>query len=115
MRRAWLVIGCGVLLAAPALAQSATSDPTHLGVQSCAGNNCHGAVAPVGASRVPQNEYFIWSQKDKHAKAYAVLANDRSKLIAKNLGLADAEHAALCLDCHADNVSADHRGPQFQL
>jgi Cytochrome c554 and c-prime len=104
---------CAALLAVatPAFAD----DAIHLGVQSCAGNNCHGAVRPLPNSDVPQNEYFIWSQKDKHAQAYTVLSNDRSKRIAKNLGLADAEHASLCLDCHADNVPADRRGPQFQL
>jgi hypothetical protein len=116
MNRTWLAIICATLLglALPAHAD----DPIHIGVQSCAGNNCHGAVQPIGASRVPQNEYFIWSQKDKHAQAYTVLTNDRSKRIAKNLGLADPdhpEHASLCLDCHADNVPPTQRGAQFQL
>jgi hypothetical protein len=115
-RFSW-AIACAALLALalPASAQTPNADAIHLGVQSCAGNNCHGAVQPIGSSRVPQNEYFIWSQKDKHAQAYAVLTSDRSKRIAKNLGLADAEHAPLCLDCHADNVPPAQRGPQFQL
>ena len=115
----WRALACAVLvaLAMPALAQMQTvsSDAKHLGVQSCAGNNCHGAVERLPGSHVPQNEYFIWSQKDKHAQAYAVLSNDRSKRIAKNLGLADATTAPLCLDCHADNVPPERRGPQFQL
>jgi Cytochrome c554 and c-prime len=116
MNRTWLAIICAALLglALPARAD----DPIHIGVHSCAGNNCHGAVQPIGASRVPQNEYFIWSQKDKHAQAYAVLTNDRSKRIAKNLGLADPDHperASLCLDCHADNVPPAQRGAQFEL
>jgi len=102
-------------LATPVLAQTASGDAKHLGVESCAGNNCHGAVRPLPGSHVPQNEYFIWSQKDKHAQAYTVLSNDRSKRIAKNLGLADATTAPLCLDCHADNVPPERRGPQFQL
>ena len=109
----WRALACAVLLALAAPARA--DDAVHLGVQSCAGNNCHGAVHPIGNSRVPQNEYFVWSQKDKHAQAYTVLSNDRSKRIAKNLGLPDAEHATICLDCHADNVAAAQRGPQFQL
>jgi len=111
------VLACAALFvfATPALALAENGDAKHLGVQSCAGNNCHGAVQPLPNSQVPQNEYFIWSQKDKHAQAYAVLTNDRSKRIAKNLGLADAEHAPLCLDCHADNVPPDRQGPQFKL
>jgi hypothetical protein len=106
-----IVCAAFLAIATPALAD----DAIHLGVQSCAGNNCHGAVRPLPNSDVPQNEYFIWSQKDKHAQAYTVLSNDRSKRIAKNLGLADAEHAPLCLDCHADNAPPDRRGPQFQI
>jgi Cytochrome c554 and c-prime len=116
MNRTWLAIICAALLGLSLPARA--DDAIHIGVQSCAGNNCHGAVQPIGASRVPQNEYFIWSQKDKHAQAYTVLTNDRSKRIARNLGLADPdhpEHASLCLDCHADNVEPAHRGPQFQL
>jgi hypothetical protein len=113
----WRGVACAVFLgfAVPALAQATNDDATHVGVQSCAGNNCHGAVQPIGGSRVPQNEYFIWSRNDKHAAAYTVLTNDRSKRIARNLGLDDAEHASLCLDCHTDNVPTDRRGPQFQL
>jgi cytochrome c554/c'-like protein len=102
-------------LAAPALAQTANDNVTHVGVQSCAGNNCHGAVKPVAGARVQQNEYFIWSQKDKHSKAYTVLREPRSLRIAKNLGLPDAEHAVLCLDCHADNVPPEQQGPQYQI
>ncbi|HEX3865052.1 MAG TPA: multiheme c-type cytochrome [Stellaceae bacterium] len=87
----------------------------HLGVASCAGNNCHGAVEPFKTSRVMQNEYLVWSQKDQHSKAFAALRNERGLRIAANLGLPDAEHAELCLGCHADNVPANRRGPQFQL
>jgi hypothetical protein len=75
MNIALRAIVCAALLAAatPALAD----DAIHLGVQSCAGNNCHGAVQPLPNSDVPQNEYFFWSQKDKHAQAYTLLSNDR--------------------------------------
>jgi hypothetical protein len=106
-----IILAALVVVAAPVRAD----DAVHLGVQSCAGNNCHGAVQPIGNSRVPQNEYFTWSQKDKHAQAYAVLSNDRSKRIARNLGIEDPAKASLCLDCHADNVPAAQQGPQFQL
>jgi hypothetical protein len=104
-----------------ARAAGVADDGVHLGVASCAGNNCHGAVEPLKASRVQQNEYLIWAQKDKHSRAYAVLKDERSQRIARNLGLLnskgepDAENAAICLDCHADNVAPDRRGRQFQL
>ena len=91
------------------------TDGMHLGVASCAGNNCHGAVERFKTSHVAQNEYLIWSQKDKHSGAFAVLREERGKRIAANLGLPDAEHAELCLGCHADNVPLARRGPQFKL
>jgi hypothetical protein len=78
---------------APAATAPIPSDGVHLGVASCAGNNCHGSIEPYKTSRVAQNEYLIWVQKDRHSKAFAVLREDRSKRIAANLGLPDAEHA----------------------
>ena len=115
-----LILGCAIAVPAPAqqtAAQPNTAgvDPVHIGVASCAGNNCHGAVQPLRNSHVDQNEYLIWRQKDKHSKAFAVLREERGLRIARNLGLPDAEHAKVCLDCHADNVAQDRRGPLFQI
>jgi hypothetical protein len=111
------LLACGLATAAvEAAAQTAAAaDGVHLGVASCAGSTCHGAVQPLKGSSVAQNEYITWSRKDKHAKAYTVLGEERSQRIARNLGLADARTAQVCLDCHADNVPADRRGPQFQI
>ena len=105
---------CAIAAAGPGWTQGASEDGTHLGVASCAGNNCHGAVQPFKTSRVAQNEYLIWAQKDKHSKAFAVLREERGRRIAQNLGLPDAEHAEICLACHADNVPPARRGPQFR-
>lgn len=91
------------------------SDDIHLGVASCAGSTCHGSIEPWKKSNVLQNEYITWQREDKHAKAYDVLLNDRSKRIARNLGLPDAHTAQVCLDCHADNVPMDKRGTTFQI
>ena len=113
------LLACGLAGATvEAAAQTPATPPAdgvHLGVASCAGSTCHGAVQPLKGSSVAQNEYITWSRKDKHAKAYAVLGEERSQRIAHNLGLADARTAQVCLDCHADNVPADRRGPQFQI
>jgi hypothetical protein len=114
-----LLVGAAMAIAGPATAQTAqtaaSEDGAHLGVASCAGNNCHGAVEPFKTSRVAQDEYLIWSQKDKHRKAFAVLGEEPGRRIAQNLGLPDAEHAEICLGCHADNVPPARRGPQFRL
>jgi len=88
----------------------------HLGVATCGGSTCHGAVEPFKQSNVLQNEYVTWTQKDKHAAAYKILLNERSQRIAKNLGLAKPAHEAPeCLNCHAHFPKEDMRGPQFQL
>jgi hypothetical protein len=87
----------------------------HLGVASCASSTCHGAAVPVDGGVVQQNEFAIWQNRDKHAVAYEVLGNDLSRRIAANLGIGDAREAGICLDCHADNVPPERRGPQFQL
>ena len=87
----------------------------HLGVASCAGSTCHGAAAPLPGSNVLQNEFVTWQQKDQHHKAYEVLLNDRSKRIARNLGLEAAHTADLCLDCNADNPPKDKQHVTFQV
>ncbi len=86
-----------------------------MGVFSCSGSTCHGAVQKWPNSRVLQNEFVTWQRKDKHSKAYKVLLNERSKRIAKNLGLKSAETADMCLDCHADNVAKKNRHRTFQM
>jgi hypothetical protein len=108
------------LAASVAWAQEATQLPfkstaVHLGVSSCAGSSCHGALEPWPNSTVQQNEFVIWQDKDPHAKAYKTLMSEQSKRIAKNLGLANAYEADMCLDCHADNIPADRRAKGFQI
>ena len=105
-----------VLLPIHGGAQQQLADGVHLGVGSCAGDNCHGAVNRVAGARVAQNEYLIWKNRDKHAKAYAVLTGDVGKRIAANLGLKNgAENDPMCLSCHADYVAPNRRGPRYQL
>lgn len=74
----------------------------YLGPASCASSTCHGSVKPRGAFDVKQNEYFIWSKQDKHSRAYEVLLNERSLVIARNLRLkGKPSESAECLTCHA--------------
>ena len=100
--------------AAAALPQNSTDKS--LGMGSCASSLCHGAVETWKKSNVLQNEYVTWSRRDKHARAYTVLLNDRSKEIARKLELpVPAHRSALCLDCHAHNVPEPRRGEHFVL
>lgn len=106
-------LGGAAVFGAAAAAQTAD---IHLGVASCAGSTCHGAPEPFQNSPVLQNEYVTWQKYDSHSKAYDVLLEDRSKRIARNLGLDEPAHEAEeCLVCHASNVPQELRGARFQI
>jgi len=97
------------MFAAPGIAEK------HMGVATCASSQCHGSAIPRDGTGVLQNEYVTWTQSDPHSKAYEILSNEQSRRIAARLGIGRAREADICLDCHADNVSADQRGEKFQL
>lgn len=88
----------------------------HLGVASCAGSTCHGRQVADGAV-VRQDELLRWQEDSStsgaHSRAFRTLGTARSAAIARNLGLASAETAPMCLGCHSDNASAT--GPKHQL
>lgn len=87
-----------------------------LGVASCSSSLCHGSVAPWQGDGVRQDEYVIWSRSDRHARAYHTLLTERSREIARHLGLKEPAHRAPeCLDCHAHHVPAARRGEKFDL
>jgi len=115
-------------LAAACLAQAQAQEPAtpltdgvaHMGVSSCSSAGCHGdqVSGPGAGPVVGQNEYFRWRSSGEagaHSRAYAVLLTPHGQRIARNLGIGKAEEAAVCLDCHADNVALDQRSERFQL
>lgn len=101
----------GSLMAAEPLVTNAV----HLGVASCAASTCHGGIEAAHSGSILGNEFVTWTRRDAHARAYATLQSARSQAIAAKLGLQSAVSAKICLDCHADNVPAAQRGPDFQL
>lgn len=73
-----------------------------VGTVNCASSTCHGSIPPLEGSNVLQNEYTTWLRMDAHTQAYAVLLNEKSRSIARKLGLKEGAHrASLCLDCHS--------------
>src|SRR6185436_1298703 len=85
----------------------ATQTGQYLGGAQCANSGCHGSTLPLKETRVLQNEYYTWLDADRHAKAYAVLFNNVSARIVKNMRLKKrAYEESLCLDCHSTNVPA---------
>ena len=53
-----------------------------VGTVNCASSTCHGSVKSWKDSNVLQNEYITWSRVDKHARAYNIVLNERSRRIA---------------------------------
>lgn len=102
-------------LAGPSARSSTAASGQHLGVASCASSLCHGSAKATTAYSVAQNEYVTWSHFDPHAGAYRALVDERGAAIARRLGLPNAYQAKVCLDCHADNVAQEARGPRFQI
>src|SRR6266516_4277614 len=89
------------LLTAIAAQARQNAPPIYTGAGSCSSSNCHGSVWPKTGGNINQNEYTVWSTKDRHSKAYSVLLEPRSKQIARNLKIGKPEAEALCLNCHA--------------
>jgi hypothetical protein len=116
-----VVIG-GLLPAAPLAPDvvHAQGNLKYTGAASCAASNCHGSTKPK-ADFPKMNENIIWFQKDKHAKGYNTLINEKLKSgvspskIAANLKIAKAEQSSKCLVCHGVDVPKELRGPKFDI
>ena len=80
-------------------------DSKFVGAVSCNSSSCHGGA---GQKR---SQYITWSQKDFHAKAFAILTNARSARIAEALGISEAQSSARCTVCHSPFQSV----PQTRL
>ncbi len=66
-----------------------------VGSLGCKSSSCHGGAGPQ------REQFMIWSQRDFHAKAYAVLINARSARIAESFGPQPAQANARCTVCHS--------------
>jgi hypothetical protein len=116
------VIVGGLLPTAPLApdAAHAQGNLKYTGAASCGASNCHGSTKPR-PDYPKMNENIIWFQKDKHAKGYATLLNEKLRSgvspskIAANLKLGKPEQSSKCLVCHAVDVPKELRGPKFDL
>jgi hypothetical protein len=114
MRHALLALAALALLAAlVAAAPEARSNTAvtgaHLGVASCAGSTCHGRMTGDGPV-VRQDEISKWQEPSTpagaHSRAFDLLNNRRSQVIARNLGIGNPAAAEMCLGCHSSALSA---------
>jgi len=113
--RVLLALGIGGFGLAASADPATIDDNIHFGAASCAGGACHGRSSRQDNRTVWLNEHRIWRAQDYHSRAYKTLLSPESKLLAKKLGIASPHTADICLDCHADNVPAEKRGPEFNL
>src|SRR2546428_5610861 len=127
-RVAWGAVVAIVILAAVIGGKAPTSAPLvpdlvhaqgnykYTGAASCGSSSCHGSNKPK-AEFPKMNENIIWTQKDKHAKAYATLTNEKLKSgvspskIAQKLKIAKAQTSSKCPVCHPHATNAEPPGP----
>ncbi len=86
-----------------------------MGAASCSGSACHGGTSARTKLKIAQNEFYIWSEKDSHAKAYEALMNADSKRIAHNLKIDKPERSPRCLVCHAMDVDVHRQGSLYDI
>lgn len=106
-----VLYGCAGLVAVALLALgtrslcAADEANQYVGAEKC--KNCH-AAASKG------DPYGQW-MKTKHAKAFATLASDEAKKVAKEKGVADPQKDKACLQCHvtAFDAPAAMKGKKF--
>jgi len=77
------------------LKQARADGEKFVGAVGCRSSSCHGGA---GENR---SQYITWSQKDFHAKAFAILLDARSARIAEAIGIAEAQSSARCTVCHS--------------
>jgi hypothetical protein len=94
-----LVLAAPAVLSAKEPRQIRESGGAFVGSVGCKSSSCHGGAGPK------RSQYFTWSQKDFHTKAYAVLLNSRSERIAESLGIPAAQTSARCTTCHSPTQS----------
>jgi hypothetical protein len=78
-----------------------------VGSVGCKSSSCHGGA---GEKR---SQYQTWSQRDFHARSYAVLTDARSARIADTLGISPAQTSNRCTVCHSplQSVTPVRLGP----
>jgi hypothetical protein len=85
-----------------------------LGVAGCTPAGCHNGNAE---GKVKGSEYGVWINRDRHARAYEVLFEPRSRQMVTDRYGPEAKspsETALCLKCHAADPALPH-GPGFSI
>ncbi len=100
----------------PAFGFAQTSAPTFQFIPTNACQRCHEEAATRDAEigitdRVRLREWQIWKEHDKHASAYQVLTEPRSKRIGELLGKNVLAKETGCIPCHVSNAIDERWSP----
>ncbi len=102
----------------PARAAASIAASDFRGAGSCSAVACHGSIKDTKSplSSVRRNEHTTWMSSDKHSRAYAVLFDKKSDLIARRLAGSESEYTKAhedtrCLACHTTPRPVTELGP----
>jgi Cytochrome c554 and c-prime len=103
-----LALSLALILPAKEPRQIQETSGTFVGSLGCKSSSCHGGAGPK------RSQYFTWSQRDFHTKAFTILLDARSQRIAESLGVSPAETSARCTVCHSpfQSVAQARLGPE---
>lgn len=100
----------------PPAARAPTAPPRYQGASSCSAAGCHGSSESKTGDA---SAYRIWLTRDPHARAFAVLRDERSRRITARLAGMKREPApphedARCLNCHVHpDAQTSRHAPAF--
>lgn len=80
----------------PDEARVQSADPQYIGATRC--RTCH-------RTEKSGNQFTIW-EESAHSKAFATLATDAAKALAKEKGIDDPQTSVECLQCHVTGYNA---------
>ena len=102
-----VIISFAIVILAFVMVFGETGNHKFVGVDKC--KTCH-KLAKYG------DQNAIW-EKSKHANAYATLASEESKKIAKEMGIDDPQKSEKCLTCHvtAYGVADEMKEASFKM
>jgi hypothetical protein len=116
--RASIVVVSGLVLGLAGRAASTDESPCrkveptphrYVGAAACASQNCHGSGQRRGLSETSlQNEFLVWYQQDRHARAYTMLEGELGRRIGARLDPNEkVTESKRCRACHAPAVPGD--------
>lgn len=98
------------LLLTLSLSQTTVPQDQHtpfLGTETCGSSTCHDSPKPWRNATVSMREFWLWQQRDPHARSVETLHSEAARAITNQLGLAEPSREPSCLSCHEGSPIAD--------